>query len=79
MARCSLCHRESVEGGYCGYHRDAHANIVTAYEVWKKATEFTWNRFLEEVIQAKETGGWARDVARDLRARQCIDGEIDPS
>jgi hypothetical protein len=66
MSRCSLCYREGVEGGYCGYHRDAHANIVTAYEAWKKGTELTWDGFLEEVNRAKETGGWARDVAQDL-------------
>jgi hypothetical protein len=65
MARCSLCHREGVEGGYCGYHRDAHANLVEAYEVWKKSIGLGWNGFLKEVINAKETGGWARDVAQD--------------
>ncbi|MBL7079268.1 hypothetical protein ISS39_02975 [Candidatus Bathyarchaeota archaeon] len=66
MARCSLCHREGSEGGYCGYHRDAHANLVAAYEAWRKSTELSWNAFLEEVIQTKEVGGWARDVAHDL-------------
>jgi hypothetical protein len=65
MARCSLCHREDVEGGYCGYHQDAHANLVKAYEAWKKSIGLSWNGFLEEVIKAKETGGWARDVAQD--------------
>ncbi len=65
MTRCSFCHRESVEGGYCGYHRDAHANLVEAYEVWKKSIGLGWNGFLEEVIKAKETGGWTRDVAQD--------------
>ena len=66
MARCSLCHREGVEGGYCGYHRDAHANLHAAYEAWKKSAELSWDGFLEEIIQAKETGEWARDVAQDL-------------
>jgi len=69
MARCSLCHRELVEGGYCGYHRDAHANLVAAYEVWKKSTEFSWTGFLEEIIQTKETGGWASEVAQDLLSK----------
>ena len=69
MARCSLCHREGVEGGYCGYHRDAHANLVEAYEAWRESTGLSWNGFLEEAIQAKETGGWARDVARDLLSK----------
>lgn len=66
MARCSICHREGVEGGYCGYHLTAYANLVEAFEAWKKSGELTWNGFLGEVIQAKETGGWAKDVARDL-------------
>jgi len=69
MARCSLCHREGFEGGYCGYHRGAHANLVAAYEVWRKSTELSWNGFLEEVIQAKETGEWAREVAQDLLSK----------
>ena len=66
MARCSLCHREGIEEGYCGYHRVAHANLVGAYEAWDKSVELTWNEFLGDVIQAKETGEWAKDVARDL-------------
>ena len=66
MVRCSLCHREGSEGGYCGYHRGAYANLVAAYEGWKSSTELSWNGFLEEIIRAKETGGWARDVAQDL-------------
>ncbi|MEE8354924.1 MAG: hypothetical protein V3S09_03775 [Candidatus Bathyarchaeia archaeon] len=66
MARCSLCHREGVEEGYCGYHQVAHANLVETYEAWAKSVDLTWDGFLGEVIQAKETGGWARDVARDL-------------
>ena len=69
MARCSLCYREGVEGGYCGYHRDAHANLVAVYGAWKKSTELCWKGFLEEVIQAKETGEWVRDVARDLLSK----------
>ena len=71
MARCSLCHREGVEGGYCGYHRAAYANLVKAYEAWKKSIELTWNGFLGEIIQAKETGEWAKDVARDLFSNGC--------
>ena len=66
MARCSLCHREAVEGGYCGYHLAAHANLVDAYEEWNNSVKLTWNGFLEDVVQAKETGEWAKDVARDL-------------
>ncbi len=66
MTRCSLCHREGVEGGYCGYHRDAHANLVEAYDAWKTSIGLSWNGYLVEVIKAKETGGWAREVAQDL-------------
>ena len=69
MARCSLCHREGSEGGYCEYHRDAHANLVAAYEAWRKSTELSWTGFLEEIIQAKETGEWAREVAQSLLSK----------
>ncbi|GAI42550.1 unnamed protein product [marine sediment metagenome] len=69
MAKCSLCHREGSEGGYCGYHRDAHANLVAAYEAWRKSTELSWTGFLEEVIQTKEIGGWAREVALDFLSK----------
>ena len=65
MVRCSLCHREGVEGGYCVYHRAAYANLVEAYKVWEKSVKLTWKVFLKEVIQAKETGEWARGVAQD--------------
>jgi len=69
MARCSLCHREGSEGGYCGYHRDAYANLVSTYEAWRKSTELIWTGFLEEIIQAKETGEWAREVAQSLLSK----------
>jgi hypothetical protein len=69
MVRCSLCHREGSEGGYCGYHRDAHANLVAAYAVWKKSNELSWAGFLGEIIQTKETGEWAREVAQDLLSK----------
>jgi hypothetical protein len=66
MARCSLCHREGVEGGYCGYHRVAHAHLVGAYKVWEKSVEVSWKEFLDDVIEAKETGEWVKDIAQDL-------------
>ncbi len=69
MARCSLGHREGSEGGYCGYHRDTHANLVAAYEVWRKSTELSWSGFLGEIIQTKETGEWAREVAQSLLSK----------
>ena len=70
MARCSLCHREEIEEGYCGYHRVAHANLVGAYEAWDKSVELTWKGFLEAVFHVKETGEWAKDVAGDLLSNE---------
>ena len=69
MVGCSLCYREYVEGGYCRYHWDAHANLVEAYEAWKKSIGLSWNAFLEEVIKTNETGKWAKDVSQDLLSK----------
>jgi hypothetical protein len=69
MARCNLCHRESIERDYCGYHREAHANLVETYNDWKVSTGVSWTEFLSEVSATKEIGAWAKDVVQDLLSK----------
>jgi hypothetical protein len=69
MARCKLCHREIVEGEYCGYHREAYTHLVDTYDAWKASTGASWTEFLSEASTTKEIGAWARDVAQDLLSK----------
>jgi|TARA_B100001971_G_C18165939_1_gene524182 hypothetical protein len=66
MTRCKLCHRDDFKGGYCSYHENAHITLIEAYDEWKRSIGIIWNGYLEEIIQAEETGRWAREVAKDL-------------
>jgi len=66
MDKCRLCHRESVEGDYCGYHGKAKNNLVEAYEEWKQSTGISWTDFLGEISLTKEIGAWAKEVTDDL-------------
>jgi hypothetical protein len=69
MVRCKICLRETVEGDYCGYHQEAYAHLVDAYDTWKGSTGVNWAEFLSEVSTTKEIGVWARDVAQDILSK----------
>jgi hypothetical protein len=67
--RCNLCRRQSIEQGYCEYHREAYTHLIDAYDTWKVSTGVSWTEFLSEVSKTKEIGAWARDVAQELLSK----------
>ena len=62
--KCVICSRTPVEGSqYCRYHEQSYKKLLSIYRRWKNALNITWSQYLQEVINHKETGEWARQVA----------------
>ncbi|MDA4112255.1 MAG: hypothetical protein OK439_06915 [Thaumarchaeota archaeon] len=64
--KCTLCDRiSSTDPNYCIFHERAKAQINSKFSEWSKAFENdSWERYLETIIGLKETGVWAKEVAR---------------
>jgi hypothetical protein len=62
--KCAICNRLQVEGSqYCRYHEQSYTKLLSTYRQWKNALDLTWSQYLHEIINHKETGEWARQVA----------------
>ena len=62
---CFVCNRQALKARYCVHHERAYSEVSNAYEKWQKAFEnLTWERYLERILELKETGEWAKQVAR---------------
>jgi hypothetical protein len=75
---CNLCPRLVIaETPYCIYHKRALTLIKMKYQDWKYAFEnISWERYLETILGLKETGEYAKAVARyELR----LSGKTDKS
>jgi len=44
----------------------AHSNIVSKFEVWKKALDISWVDYLVAVQKNSLTGEWAKEVVNYL-------------
>jgi hypothetical protein len=44
----------------------AHSNIVSKFEVWKKASDASWVDYLVAVQKNSLTGEWAKEVVNYL-------------
>ena len=54
-----------MKARYCIYHERAYSQVKYAYEKWQNAFgNMTWERYLERILELKETGEWAKQVAR---------------
>jgi len=64
--KCPLCERIShTDAQYCSFHDVAYAEIKSKFLDWNIAFgNAGWERYLERIIGLKETGVWAREVAR---------------
>ena len=64
--KCPLCERIShADTSYCSFHDMAHTEIKSRFLEWNIAFGYaSWERYLERIIGLKETGVWAREVAR---------------
>jgi hypothetical protein len=64
--KCKVCNREVKEEGFCELHLKAYRNIISKFEVWKKACDVSWGKYLEEIQKNSLTGIWAKDVTKHL-------------
>ncbi|MFW9812281.1 MAG: hypothetical protein ACFFF9_07445 [Candidatus Thorarchaeota archaeon] len=53
----------------CRYHLEALNNLHAAYEVWKSASDVTWNEYLEHLEGIDATGRWILDVVDYIKQR----------
>jgi hypothetical protein len=63
---CKICKRPTKENEYCSLHLKAYQNICAKFEVWKKASEVSWEDYLVEISKNSLTGVWAKEVAKHL-------------
>ena len=64
--RCKICSREAEADGFCSLHLKAYRNIVDKFEVWKKASNVSWQQYLVEIQKNSLTGEWAQEVLKHL-------------
>lgn len=67
--KCKVCSREAQtqpENGYCELHSKAYESLQEKFEIWKKASGFEWQSYLQEVAKNPLTGIWVREVAENL-------------
>lgn len=66
--KCSLCSRAAPANEcYCVFHSAALSNVKVSYVDWQRAIgEISWERYLERIIELKETGESAKEIARLL-------------
>ncbi|MEM1587633.1 MAG: hypothetical protein QXL69_06855 [Candidatus Bathyarchaeia archaeon] len=63
--KCIICFNE-VEGNekFCEIHKLAYLNVIKAYDEWKKAYDnISFKKFLEKIVEAKESGEAVKEVA----------------
>jgi hypothetical protein len=70
---CKICNREAV-GEYCELHERAHRNIVKKYEVWRTASNLSWEEYLNEVAKNPYTGSWVKEVVDYLKKSGMAEG-----
>lgn len=64
--KCKICHREAVKEEYCKPHFRANKNIFDKFDLWKKATNISWDKYLIEIQKNSLTGEWAKDIIKYL-------------
>ena len=69
MTFCKVCGRTALKKGVlCQYHQSALDNLHASYENWRKASEMSWDEYIEKLCQLEETGRWVFDVAEMIRS-----------
>lgn len=54
----------------CEYHGMALSNLVSKFEVWKKAYgELTWSSYMKRIEGLEETGLWVKEVIKLINTR----------
>jgi hypothetical protein len=64
--KCKICDRNVMKNGFCTFHFKAYQNIVDKFDIWKKASGISWDRYLFDIQKNSLTGEWAKEVAKHL-------------
>ncbi|MBY8996708.1 MAG: hypothetical protein KGD60_03165 [Candidatus Thorarchaeota archaeon] len=69
MSFCTICGRVAWnKSDFCRYHKEALDGLQSSYELWRKASELSWDEYIEKLCQIDETGRWVLDVAEQIRS-----------
>lgn len=60
---CVVC-GAIAEGELCFRHERALRELRDKYPAWRAAFNYTVREYLEAVVKRKETGEWAKELAR---------------
>jgi len=63
---CKICQREAAKDGFCESHAKAYANLMSGFEVWKRALGISWKEYLSQVAENSSAGDWVKEVAKVL-------------
>ncbi len=68
LEKCEICARAVISNrAYCLMHEAARRRVTDSYHDWERAyPQISWERYLERIIELKETGEASREVARHL-------------
>ena len=70
-ARCRICSRDAMKADeFCIFHVAALTRVKEHFSKWQEAYEdISWERYLERILDLKETGDSSKDIARHLLNR----------
>lgn len=69
--KCPICgERKSENSPYCENHQLAYENLKKQYQYWREALQIDWQEYLQRIVENKNTGQWAKEVAKDLIEKQ---------
>jgi hypothetical protein len=64
--KCKICSGDATENGFCSLHFQAYKNVVSKFDVWRRASNVLWIDYLEQIQKNSLTGEWAKEVANYL-------------
>ena len=67
--RCRICNKIS-EGIFCDIHQKAYDNLREKYEIWKYATNLTWDEYILELLKNEYTGNAVKEVIEYIKSHQ---------
>lgn len=61
MTNCPICGRDKQDE-FCPYHQTAFDNLKEMHTKWETAAGFSWEDYLDKLLDIESTGRWVRDV-----------------
>jgi len=71
---CPICGAPS-RNRFCSAHQMAFQNLLSVYEVWRRALEISWRDYLERVAGNENSGRWVQEVCAFLLLNDGVEME----